>query len=236
MLNQKKDFTSFENAYNQLDYTNTLFSNVEKGDIMNAKSNMLEARNLAMINQLIINSDDSMARNWRTEKDAWEDLSKDIQKFIDAKMEEQWQTGKTGTAGASYECSCRYNLAVARTLLLESLYAITDTIISDKLNLIDFTILSNTIPSRKNKEDIVADFIEYIDTYISNDFFIWENQVGSTYPQWKKSTANIIQSLKDDLRAYIRVATLAYPYLNTQNKFHLLWMLNQLNQIIRIGD
>lgn len=55
---------------------------------MNAKSKMLEARNLSMMNQLIINSDDTMARNWRTEKDAWEDLSKDIQKFIDAKMEE----------------------------------------------------------------------------------------------------------------------------------------------------
>lgn len=92
-------------------------------------------------------------------------------------------------------------MAVAHSLLLESLYAVSDTIISDKHNLIDLTFLSNTIPSRIIKEGIVADFIEYIDTYISNDFLIWENQVGSTYPQWKKSTADIIHSLKDDLRA-----------------------------------
>ena len=84
---------SFNKTFNGLDNSNAIWSNVEKSEINNAKRDMIAARNLYMINQIILNSDNTRSK-WRSEKYAWDQLSSDINQFMSAKMTEQWKPGR----------------------------------------------------------------------------------------------------------------------------------------------
>ena len=137
---------SFDEIFNGLDYTNTLFSNVDKYEMMDAKSNMLRTHNLYKINQVIQTANEENRSLWQSEKIVWDQLSNDIMQFIDAKMTEQWETGKTGTAGSSYCVKCRYDIEIVRAIFLETIVCDSESMITNNCILSNLSYYSKQIP------------------------------------------------------------------------------------------
>lgn len=227
---------SFDEAFEELDYTNRLFSNVERGDIMNAKSDMVAARNLCLINRIIVNSNNCERGNWFSEKSAWENLSNEIVQFISAKMEEQWETGKTGTAGASYVNACRYKMMIVRALLLDSITNKQGFLISEDRTWLDYTCVSSQIPSDISIGDLKNEIVRYLNHYISDGSFVtWRDQ--DSLNLWRQTTTGTITALENYLDDYIKEASEAFITLPCENTdVILIWVLQQISQIIKIGD
>ena len=227
---------SFDDTFSGLDDTNSLFSNVEKGKIRDAKSDMISARNLYMINRIILNSNEIDRPKWRDEKSAWDCLSNDIEQFLSAKMTEQWETGKTGTAGSSYCSSCRYALEATRAIILESLIHDTEFIIEDDYDLLYRTSISKRIPLDYTVSDLSNEISRYLDGYISGEFLEWHNE-DTSLTQWRSSTSELITSLKNNLNEYAETSITPFDSAcPIHGDIRLKWILQQISQIIKIGD
>lgn len=233
--NNTTNSVSFNKTFIGLDNSNAIWSNVEKSEINNAKRDMIAARNLYMINQIILNSDNTRSK-WRSEKYAWDQLSNDINQFMSAKMTEQWETGKTGTAGSSYCDACRNNLETIRAILLESLFNGPEFSINDKSIISNHSYVSTQVSPDYIVTDLSNDVFRYLDDYISNEFYEWRDESISLI-QWRTSTSELITSLKNHLNDYIKISfdafDSAYPH---RAEVRLKWILQQILQIIKKGD
>lgn len=227
---------SFDEAFNGLDYTNHLLSNVDKYEIIDAKSDMMRAHNLYIIHNMINIADEENRLSWRSEKIVWDQLSNDIIQFIDAKMTEQWETGKTGTAGGSYCARCRYDLETMRAILLETIVIGPDFVIKDNGILSNFPQATIQIPSDYTIHDLLNEIAQYLDVYISKEFIEWRNE-STSLSQWRNSTSLLIMSLKNHLNEYIETSNDAFGSTCPNHTDILLkWLLEQIAQIIKIGD
>lgn len=196
---------------------------------------MLNARNLALVNYISNSSKHSYI--WRSECIAWDVLAEDISKFIASKMAEQQETGKTGTAASSYCCRCIYDLAIARSVFLESV--ILNPYgwgISDSYSLLCDTSLSDEIPLEYSCNNTVQKIKEYLNGYLSNDFYEWRNK--ETFDSWFNDALLINKTLILHLDEFLENNTTAIRYYNNNSTSINLqsWLLAQLEQIIKIGD
>ncbi len=233
--NNTTNTVTFNETFNGLDYSNPIWSNVEKSEIRSAKSDMIAARNLYMINQIILNSDNNRSE-WLSEKCAWNQLSNDINEFISAKMTEQWETGKTGTAGSSYCDACRDNLETIRAILLESLVNGPKILSNDKCIVLNHSYVLIQVPPDYTVTDLSDEVFRYLDVYMSHEFYEWrEDTISLT--QWRNSTSELITSLKNNLNRYMEISSVAFDSAHPhQAEIRLKWLLQQILQIIKIGD
>lgn len=227
---------SFDETFNGLDYTNYHLSSAEKYEIMDAKSDMMRAHNLYIINQVIQTANEENRSLWRSEKSLWEQLSNDIIQFIEAKMTKQWETGKTGTAGASFCAKCRYDLETVRGILLETIVTGPEFMIKDNCIMSNLSYSSKQISLDDTTLDLINGTSQYLDAYISAVFGEWRNEATSL-SQWRNSTYNLIISLKNHLNEYVEILNCALDsacpnHTNILNK----WVFQQISQIIKKGD
>lgn len=189
-----------------------------------------------MFNRIILNSNEIDRSKWRDEKSAWDRLAEDITQFISAKMDEQWETGNTGTAGSSYCTICRYDLETTRAIILESFTSRSEFIIEDDLDLLDHTSMSKRIPLDQTVSDLSNEISRYLDAYISREFLEWHNEY-TPLTRWRSATSELITSLKNHLYEYAEVSINAFDSTcPNHGDIRLKWILQQIAQIIKIGD
>lgn len=226
---------SFDEAYSMLDYTIDNLSNVERCHIMDSKSSILNARSAAMIEYLSNKNNDNFL--WRDEANQWGHLADDIQAFITAKMEEQWETGKTGTAGSSYCSGCQFKLAIARAVFLETIIANPqERTLCDDYNLLQISSLSENSSEDVSLEIILNRIHDYLNAYISNPFYEWSDK--DSFYDWHRETESTIQNLLTQLSEYLKSSNQTIESMNDTQSFDYLqsWLLEQVEQTIKIGD
>lgn len=233
---QNEDSLSFYSSFQMLDYKKDGLSNVERGSIMSAKSDILNARNLALVIYLSNTLNDLDI--WLSECHVWDALSEDIYKFIVAKTDMQWETSMTGTAGSSYCAVSNYDMAIARSIFLESMIVNPyGWSISDKYALMSDTSLSNEILIDFSYDNIITNIYEYLNGFCLNyRIGSWRNK--GLFDSWLSETQLIIKSLLNNLDVFLMYNTQAI-LCTTGYKSSLylqLWLLAQLEQIIKLGD
>lgn len=230
------EFISFDDAYLFLDYKKNDLSNVERCHLMESKSSMLNARSVAMIEYLSIRYHDNFL--WRHEAEQWERLSENIQTFITAKMEEQWETGKTGTAGSSNCSSCQYILAIARAVYLETIIANPqEPIFSDDYHLYQYLGSVNDSNDDVSFEIILNRIRDYLNAYKSNPFYEWRDK--DSFYDWHREVESTIQNILTLLPEYLKSNRRTIESMNDANcSFDYLqyWLLEEVERAIKIGD
>lgn len=234
--NSTYEYLPFDEAYSMLDYTADGLSNVERCFIMESKNSMLDARNVAMTEFLTHGYKDNYL--WRNEANQWRRLADYIQAFIAAKMDEQWGTGKTGTAGSSYCSGCQFKLAITRAVFLETIIANPqEPILCDYYNLLQISTLQDNESSHADSSEIILNRIrDYLNTYISDSFNEWHSK--DSFYDWHRETESTIHNLLTQLTEYITTSEQAIKSLNGTRSFDYLqyWLLEQVEQSIKIGD
>lgn len=227
---------SFDETFDGLDYTDPNLYNAEKHEIFEAKCNMVRAHNLYRINQIIQTATKENKPLWRWEKSAWDELSNEIIQFIDAKSTEQWETGKNGTALASYYLSCQCDMEIARATFLETIICDSDSIIKDSRLLSNLSYDPTPIPLFDTPNTLFSDLSIYLDAYISNAVYFelyWHNE-NTQFSQWLDSTSNLVMSLKNHLNKYVKIINYALGSTCSHNTTFLQkWILQQIAQTIR---